>query len=339
MERIKIFISSVMDELEYEREVACRVIKDLNLEPSMFEIFPSISKKPNKAYIDEVRNCDIFMIIMWRKLSKPVKEEYLEAVRMNKPILMFVKALKGTEKRDQNLDIFLGKIENRKFGETGYEVYPSVYDTYRSLADFKDALKNAVINEISKFYQSPQATSTREEMYELGTDIIKFAQKRLYVTQRTPSLFFGPREYNAPDSERIHYEKEFYDALGKWIDSTIDDIKREGMYLYPASVTKTEMEEYGLESRTEKAITYYKEKEKESRYRFRISSVVGEYSGPVIVGDNRFAIWIAGENKALCISQTNEKVADAIIRIFKQVGSKRKTVDELLEELHLKKQS
>lgn len=97
------------------------------------------------------------------------------------------------------------------------------------------------------------------------------------------------------------------------------------------------MEEHGLENKTKEAVISYKEKEKESGYRFRISSVVGKYSGPVIVGDNRFAIWIAGEDKALCISQTNEKVADAIVRIFKQVGSKRKAVDDLLEELHLRK--
>ena len=222
MNKIKVFISSVMNELEYEREVACMTIKDLNLEPSMFEIFPSLSKKPNQAYIDEVRGCDIFVIILWKRLSEPVTEEYKEAVRINKPILMFVKTLKGTEKRERNLDEFIREIENSSEGKTWYEVYPSVYDTYRSLKDFEDALKNAVINEIGKFYQAPKATSTREEMYELGPDIIRFAQKRLYVTQETPSLFFGAREYNAPDNEKIHYEKELYDALREWIDNTIE---------------------------------------------------------------------------------------------------------------------
>jgi len=33
MNRIKVFISSAIDELEYEREIATRVVRDLNHEP------------------------------------------------------------------------------------------------------------------------------------------------------------------------------------------------------------------------------------------------------------------------------------------------------------------
>ncbi len=43
MSKIKVFISSAIDELEYEREVATRVIKGLGFEPLVFEGFPAMS--------------------------------------------------------------------------------------------------------------------------------------------------------------------------------------------------------------------------------------------------------------------------------------------------------
>ena len=44
MGSIKVFISSAIDELEYERETAVKVIRALNLTPSVFEGFRAMSK-------------------------------------------------------------------------------------------------------------------------------------------------------------------------------------------------------------------------------------------------------------------------------------------------------
>ena len=55
MSKLKVFISSAIDELEYEREVATRTIENLNLEPSIFEGFPAMSKTLEDAYIDAVK--------------------------------------------------------------------------------------------------------------------------------------------------------------------------------------------------------------------------------------------------------------------------------------------
>ncbi|MBM3120420.1 MAG: DUF4062 domain-containing protein [Chloroflexi bacterium] len=44
MGKIKVFISSAIEELEYDREIATRVVKSLNFEPLVFEGFPAMSK-------------------------------------------------------------------------------------------------------------------------------------------------------------------------------------------------------------------------------------------------------------------------------------------------------
>ncbi|MGQ9494235.1 MAG: DUF4062 domain-containing protein [Anaerolineae bacterium] len=59
MGNIKVFISSAIEDLEYEREMATRVVESLNLQPVVFESFPVMSNELEDAYLDEVRSCDI----------------------------------------------------------------------------------------------------------------------------------------------------------------------------------------------------------------------------------------------------------------------------------------
>ena len=199
MNRIKVFISSAMNELSCERELAQEVIESLNFEPSLFEIFASQSNSPSQAYTEEVRDCDIFVMILWKSLRKAVLEEYQEAVKMCKPILIFRKLLSEDEKREEELKKFIDELKGETANNT---IYRTVFADYRKVSEFKVVLKKSIVNEAAKFYKTPFSTISREEMYKLGTDIIKFSQKRLYLIQRTPSLFFGAREYDAPKNQK-----------------------------------------------------------------------------------------------------------------------------------------
>jgi hypothetical protein len=333
MARTKVFISSAMDELEYEREIATKVIKELNLEPSVFEGFPAMSKTLEDAYIDEIKDCDIFVLILWKTLRTAVEREYYEAIRGNKSILIFVKMLKEGESREEELNEFLGSI--RRNGEKGTDVaHVRFYKHYRSLADLEEGLRNGIISEINRWLaRTIMMTHTRKEMYELGTNIIVSAQRRLCITQRTPSLFFGARPYDAPEKEKVSYEMNFYDALNDWIDRAIEDEERECIYLYDVQDTKAEMKKHRLQEPISEIITTLKEKERRSRHRIRISSALSRHSGPITVGDNWFAIWVMGEDNAVCISYINEQVSDALYSVLSQLGSKITSAEDLKAEL------
>jgi len=332
MGKIKVFISSAMEELEYEREMATRVVESLNLQPSVFEGFPVMSKELEDAYLDEVRSCDIFVLILWKTLRPAVVREYEEAVGANKPILIFVKLMREDERRERQLGAFLGKIRKRSRAEAT-DICIRFYKHYRSLNDLETELKKGIIGEIErKLSESVMVASTRQGLYELGISIAELAHQRLCVMQRTPSLFFEPRGY---------YEEEARAALTNWIEKATQDRKREFMYLYRADKTREEIAKLGrdqtLIGHIRDTIAEYKHIEEETKGRICFSSLPANYQGPIFgVGDNRFAIWFTSEEGATtAISYTNAKMADGFVKVFLELGSKVATADDLLRELDI----
>jgi len=340
MNGIKVFISSAMYELEYEREVAQEVIESLNFEPRIFEMFASQSNSPFQAYMREVRGCDIFGMILWKSLRRAVLEEYQEAVRMCKPILIFIKALSEDEQREKDLKEFIHQLK----GETTSSsiLYRTVFKEYRKVSEFREILRASIVNEVAKFYRTPFSTLSREEMYNIGTDIIRFSQKRLCLIQRTPSLFFGAREYEAPENQKWQYEADFLSALDEWISAAQKDQKRSLLYLYcPQSSlqeiksVRTEFSGKFIMKITEK-IRQYKKIELNTGKRLRFLPITRPFSGPLAVGDNRFAIWVFGAQDAVAISQSNAKMADVLARMLSAYCSKDMSADAMINQLDWK---
>jgi len=110
--QISVFISSDMTELEYDRQIAEQALKEMNVNPILFEVFPAMSYSPNESCREEVRDCDIFLMLLWKSFRTKVKEEYNEAVKQNKPILILVKSLIRNEKRKDDLENFLKELES-----------------------------------------------------------------------------------------------------------------------------------------------------------------------------------------------------------------------------------
>lgn len=233
--QISVFISSDTKELEYDREIAEEILTDMNFNPILFELFPAMNMSPSESYTEGVRDCDIFLLLLWKSLRSGVLEEYNEAVKWGKPILMLVKSLAENEERTPGLKAFLDK-----FAPDSHEHPPRrvTYHKYRSVTELKTAVWESVAAEIAKFYREPIYTMARNEMYELGTSIIRYAQKRLYVFQRTPSLILGARDYTVQDSKKYAYEKEFADVLGTWIKDNYNLNDREFLYLFSAEATR-----------------------------------------------------------------------------------------------------
>lgn len=330
--QISVFISSDMTEHEYDREIAEEVLTDMIFNPILFELFPAMNMSPSESYTEGVRDCDIFLLLLWKSLSSGVLEEYNEAVKRSKPILMLVKSLAGNEKRTPELTTFL-----KKFAPNSRERPPRrvTYHKYRSVAELKTAVRESVAAEIAKFYREPVYTMARNEMYELGTSIIQYAQRRLYVFQRTPSLILGARPYIADDSKKYAYEREFADVLKKWIGANYELADKEFVYLFSAKATEKEIRGEPLEERVKDNVGRLKEIEVESGHRFRIETLDVPMSGPLIVGDNRYAIWILGEDQAVSISQENKGISDILVMILNSYSQKHLNNEEMLSVLGL----
>lgn len=303
MNGIRVFISSAMHELAYEREVAQEVIESLNFEPRLFEIFASQSNSPDQAYIEEVRDCDIFVMILWKSLRKAVLKEYQEAVKMCKPILIFLKVLLEDEEREKDLKKFIHQLKGET---TNGSIYRTVFAEYKKVSEFREVVKKSIVNEAARFYRTPFSTLSREEMYNIGTDIIKFSQKRLYLIQRTPSLFFGAREYDASENQKWQYEVDFLSALEEWISVAKKDQKRSLLYLYCPQSSLQEVKNASNEFRKKlikkiyERIRQYKKVEENTGRRLRFLPITRPFSGPLAVGDNRFAIWVFGAQDGCC---------------------------------------
>jgi hypothetical protein len=297
----------------------------------VFEGFPVMSKELEDAYLDEVRSCDIFVLILWKTLKPAVLREYEEAIRANKPILIFVKLMREDERREHKLATFLGKIRKTSKAETA-DTCIRFYKHYRSLQDLETELRKGIIGEIErKLSESVTVTNTKEELYEGATSMVKLAHRRLYIMQRTPSLFFEPQGY---------YEEEFHAALTNWIEKAWQDCGRELMYLYRADKTREEIVRLGkdqtLIGRIRDTIRKYKRIEEETKRRIRFSSLPTNYQGPIFgAGDNRFAIWFTGEEGATAISYVNAKMADGFVKVFQELGNRVTTVADLLRELDI----
>ncbi|GEM_PF-2558650 len=332
MKKIKVFISSAQDELEYEREVAKSVVLGMDLECSIFEDFLAMNKYVEDSYLDEIEACDIFVIILWRSLRPAVKREYEQAVSTGRPILMFSKLLKENEEREPDLKQFLDGNLDPASQDKRSPIY--FRKSYRSLADFATVLREGIIGEISRrISREPVVTHTHEEMYELGTKIVKSARKRLFVAQRTPSLFFGPMGYENTAETPLVYETKFYEAISDWCRIVETNDNTEFILLYDVEATKNAIEKHNMHAKVKDAIISLKDLQTKTGGNFRLSPSPPKYSGPIGVGDDWFAFWILGTHDSICISYANEKIADEFAQIFRQISSKSSSDVTLLEEL------
>ncbi|MFQ5884234.1 MAG: hypothetical protein ACE5IO_03950 [Thermoplasmata archaeon] len=232
-----------------------------------------------------------------------------------------MKDLRKNEKRDQELVEFVESMGQY------------TYVHYRSLEELRNQIKNSVISEMSKFYQKPITTVSKEEMYNLGTSIARFAQKRLYIVQNTPSLLLGPRKYHDPVDKKLPYDKRIYDTLSEWVNQTLEDSTRTFVCLYSSRATKDEIgNDKVLAEKVRKEINRYKEIERESGHRFQLCDITAKFSGPMAIGDSRVAIWIMGDGEAVSISFDNERIANEFERILRR-KLRKTTAGELIRNL------
>jgi hypothetical protein len=96
MAELLVFISSIMDkqreDLFLERDAAKEAINSLNLTRSWrFEDSPASSQRVDYSYLNKVAESDIFVLLLGRDITTPVRMEYDAAIDGGKPLLVFLK--------------------------------------------------------------------------------------------------------------------------------------------------------------------------------------------------------------------------------------------------------
>jgi hypothetical protein len=163
---LMVFISSIMnpqkDDLLQERKVVKDCINGIPITRSWrFEDSPASSERVDSSYLNKVRECDIFLIILSRDITEPVKKEYSTAVKHQKPCLVF---LKQGSNRTTDLQAFIRKIDVK-------------YKEFTSLSDFRQQVQEAILDELIKGYRK----------FNISDEMV-----RLQDMQKLPQIHVGP---------------------------------------------------------------------------------------------------------------------------------------------------
>ena len=172
MSRLKIFISSVQSEFASERQMLFNYITSDPLLGQFFEVFlfenlPAKDKSATEAYLDEVRQSDIYLGIFGKEYGfedregiSPTEHEYDLASSERKTRLIFISNHK-TEERHPKEHSLIKKAENavvRKMFSDASELKTAIYSALITLLKEKEFIrtgpfdasicKEAVINDI-----------------------------------------------------------------------------------------------------------------------------------------------------------------------------------------------
>ncbi|MEI6765321.1 MAG: DUF4062 domain-containing protein [Bacteroidota bacterium] len=123
MQKLKVFISSVQKEFAKERKQLFEHFKTdalLNsfFEPVIFEKLPASSQAPNKVYIDEVKQSQVYLILLGQDYGfedkngiSPTEQEYTQARALHLDCLAFIKGDTGIFRHPKESEL-ISKIQD-----------------------------------------------------------------------------------------------------------------------------------------------------------------------------------------------------------------------------------
>ena len=201
MIKLKVFISSVQKELREERIAIGSFLStdDFLREctvPRIFEDYPQPLRPNPKAYLDLLRQCQIYLLLIGKEYGSDAgdglsatHEEYRLAQDLKLPMLICVKGERKT-KRDDAVTAFLKEIEDAKhtysrfeneaelLGVVGKRLREHIEVTYATVPRRKQVEQSALnVQAASTFEREPLPTLAYEHLDpELALDMIAVAE-------------------------------------------------------------------------------------------------------------------------------------------------------------------
>jgi hypothetical protein len=135
--RLVVFVSSIISELWSEREALKETLGSIPLtKPWVFEYTPASADNLDESYLSEVRECDIFILLVAENISAPVRNEYRTAVEQDKPRLVFLKDVE----RSSPAQAFVKQIDVK-------------WDKFSDVKELRQKVREAVVDELIKGYR------------------------------------------------------------------------------------------------------------------------------------------------------------------------------------------
>jgi len=136
-EKLLVFVSSLIGELLEERKAVREALEAIPLtRPWVFEYTPASADPLESSYLDKVKECDIFILLLGKGISEPVRKEWQTATDAGKPRLVF---LKKTEREPETQEFIEGI--DVKWAE------------FAGLEELRRKVQEAVIDELIKGYR------------------------------------------------------------------------------------------------------------------------------------------------------------------------------------------
>jgi hypothetical protein len=146
-----VFVSSVIDGFESIRTGAATGIDRVGMHPVMAERLPAAASSPRRALLDEAGDADAYLLLLGERYGtpgaggkSPTEEEYEEAVRKGRPILVLVQDCE----RQPEQDAFLERI--RGSWDSGV-----LYDRFTDAGDVAVAVAGALARHQSSAAENP----------------------------------------------------------------------------------------------------------------------------------------------------------------------------------------
>ncbi|RLC82185.1 MAG: hypothetical protein DRI61_02775 [Chloroflexi bacterium] len=132
-----VFVSSLIGELFEERKAVKEALKAIPLTRAwVFEYTPASADLLETSYLDKVRECDLFILLLGKGISEPVRKEWETAIEHNKPRLVFLKKVE----RDPETQSFIERIDVK-------------WAEFANLEELQRKVQEAVIDELIKSYR------------------------------------------------------------------------------------------------------------------------------------------------------------------------------------------
>lgn len=132
-----VFVSSLIGEFIAERQIVNEALKAVPLtRPWVFEFSPASADPLEDTYLEKVRECDLFILLLGQDISDPVKKEWETALAAEKPCLVFCKQVE----RSLGASAFLKTIGVK-------------WSQFTTTIELRTKVQEAVIDELIKGYR------------------------------------------------------------------------------------------------------------------------------------------------------------------------------------------
>jgi eukaryotic-like serine/threonine-protein kinase len=149
--RLRVFVSSKMQELAPERQALKLALDDLKVDAWVFE--QDAGARPEsiqKAFLDEVEAADLYVGLFWTGYGDYTIEEYEHARKLGKDCLIYEKRADLDGERDPRLQAFLDRVGNV---ETGLTI-----KWFNEPAELTEAIKNDIQRLQARIFRERRAS-------------------------------------------------------------------------------------------------------------------------------------------------------------------------------------